>query len=99
MIIRCTWIKKAMLKRFTGWWKNDRDTRGGGSPKTKKEFKVAVQNLFGSGYFTGKIYRHEGEKTPAIGNAKIYKNKNTALKAVERILEKTGFMADVEETE
>lgn len=75
------------------------ETHGGGSPKTKKEFKVAVQNLFGTGNFTGKIYRHEGEKTPAIGEPKIYKNKNTALKAAERILEKTGFMADVEENE
>lgn len=73
------------------------ETHGGGSPKTKKEFKVAVQNLFGTGYFTGKIYRHEGEKSPAIGEAKIYKNKKTALKAVERIFEKTGFMAEVEE--
>lgn len=68
-----------------------------GSHKTKKEFKVAVQNLFGTSYFTGKIYRHEGEKAPAIGEPKIYKNKKSAIIAAERILEKTGFMAEVEE--
>lgn len=55
--------------------------------------------MFGTGYFTGKIYRHQGEKTPAIGEAKIYKNKKSAIKAVERILDKTGFMAEVEENE
>lgn len=70
---------------------------GGGTPKGKKEFKVTVQNLFGIGYFTGKIYRHEGEKAPAIGEPKIYKNKKSAIKAVERILDKTGFLAEVEE--
>lgn len=62
-----------------------------------KEYRVSIYTLFDKEYFSGKIYKHEGEKTPAIGEPKLYKTKSSAIKAAERILNKTGFIAEVEE--
>lgn len=64
------------------------------------QYRLVIETLFGQGYFSGKIYKHEGERVPFVTEkekAKIFKNKSAAEKKLKDLIEKIGCWVEVEE--
>lgn len=64
------------------------------------QYRLVISTLFGQSYFSGKIYKHEGEKMAAVTEkekAKIFKGRTSAEKKAKDLYEKIGCWVEIEE--
>ena len=64
------------------------------------QYRLVISTLFGQNYFSGKIYKREGERVASVvekEKAKIFKGKSAAEKRAKDLYEKVGCWVEVEE--
>lgn len=64
------------------------------------QYRLVISTLFGQSYFSGRVYKHEGERVAAVTEkdaAKIFKGKGAAEKKAKDLYEKIGCWVEIEE--